>query len=255
MSEQTFSTKTEQAYWILRKAIVTGEFGDFAPLDETELMANIDVGRTPIREAIKRLASEEFVVWHPHRTPYVRSTSADDLAALYEARQTFEVTAARLAAERAAPADLDAMTQLADRLDTAIDKGKLYEVAELDYDFHQAIAEASHNRFLAGAISHLNLGSLRLWYRSFVRIGVENLNDHHRDEIDAIRSRAADRAVEIAQAHIEFSHQRQLRLFGLAGARSDPERPPPVRAPERTLPKKAQAKKPGARPKRKASTG
>ena len=248
MSEQT---KTEQAYRILRKAIVPGEFADFAPLDETELMTRIDVGRTPIREAIKRLASEEFVVWHPHRTPYVRTASADDLAALYEARQIFEVTAARLAAERATQGDIEVMERLSDQLDAAIAQDQLYEVAELDYDFHLAIAKASHNRFLVGAISHLNLGSLRLWYRSYVRIGLESINDHHREELEAVRERSAERAVSIAQAHIEFSHQRQLRLFGLASRQGEPDKTlaapaaaakPPARRPASKAPKKERAR-------------
>jgi DNA-binding GntR family transcriptional regulator len=212
---RTFTTKTEQAYWVLRRAIVTGEFGDWAPLDEVELMSRIDVGRTPIREAIKRLANEEFVVWHPHRTPHVRTTSADDLASLYEARQIFEVTAARLAAERATPFDLETLETLSDQLDTAIANDTLYEVAELDYDFHLALASASHNRFLVEAISHLNFGSLRLWYRSYLHLGIDTINDHHREQLAAIRRRDGAVAVSIAQAHIEFFHERQLRLFGL----------------------------------------
>jgi len=223
MPEQTFTTKTEQAYWVLRRAIVTGEFGDWAPLDEVELMSRIDVGRTPIREAIKRLASEEFVVWHPHRTPHVRTTSADDLASLYEARQIFEVTAARLAAKRATPADVEAMEKLSGQLDRAIAGDSLYEVAELDYDFHLALANASHNRFLVEAISHLNFSSLRLWYRSYVRLGIDTINDHHREQLDAISRHDADLAVAITQAHIEFSHERQLRIFGLATGAVEPE--------------------------------
>jgi len=220
---QTFTTKTEQAYWILRRAIVSGEFSDWAPLDELELMSRIDVGRTPIREAIKRLASEEFVVWHPHRTPHVRTTSADDLASLYEARQIFEVTAARLAAERATPMDLDALERLSDQLDAAIAGDTFYEVAELDYDFHLALASASHNRFLVEAISHLNFGSLRLWYRSYVHLGIDTINDHHREQVDAIRNRDTVLAVSIAQSHIEFFHERQLRLFGLVTDAAEPE--------------------------------
>jgi DNA-binding GntR family transcriptional regulator len=223
MSDQTFSTKTEQAYWILRRAIVTGEFEDWAPLDEVELTSKFDVGRTPIREAIKQLASEEFVVWHPHRTPHVRSTSADDLAQLYEARQIFEVTAARLAAARATSADLEIMERQSEQLEAAAAKKKLYEVAELDYDFHLSVAKASHNRFLVDAISHLNFGSLRLWYRSYVRMGTERINDHHCEELEAIRNRDAELAVKVALDHIQFSHERQLRVFGLSGSGEQPD--------------------------------
>jgi DNA-binding GntR family transcriptional regulator len=222
MSDQPFATKTEQAYWMLRKGIVTGEFADWAPLDEVELMGRLDVGRTPIREAIKRLASEEFVVWYPHRTPNVRTTSADDLASLYEARQLFEVPAARLAAEHATEADIDTMEKISRSIDEAISSEKLYEVAELDYDFHLAIAEASRNRFLAEAIRHLNFSSLRLWYRSYLRLGIDTINDHHHEQLEAIRRHDVDTAVSITKAHIEFSHTRQLRLFGLVVGSNEP---------------------------------
>lgn len=221
MPEQTYLTKTEQAYWNLRKAIVTGEFSDLSPLDESVLMERIDVGRTPIREAIKRLASEEFVVWHAHRTPHVRTTSIDDLASLYEARQIFEVKAAMIAVERATKADLDAMEHLCDRLDEAIRNDQPYAVAELDYDFHLAIAKASYNRFLVEAIRFLNFGSLRLWYRSYVRIGTESINDHHRQQVEAIRNRDVTLLEQSTVDHIEFSHERQLKIFGFPGAQAD----------------------------------
>lgn len=214
MAGQNYTTKTEQAYWNLRKAIVTGEFPELSPLDETVLMERIDVGRTPIREAIKRLSSEEFVVWHAHRTPHVRSTSIDDLASLYEARQIFEVKAALLAAERATPADLDIMEKLCDQLDEALNANDPYLVAELDYDFHLAIAQASHNRFLVEAIRFLNYGSLRLWYRSYIRIGTESINDHHRLQVDAIRRGDTKLLERSTIDHIEFSHERQLKIFG-----------------------------------------
>jgi len=222
MPEQNFPTKTEHAYWVLRRAIVTGGFDDGAPLDEVELMSRFDVGRTPIREAIKRLAGEEFIIWHPHRTPHVRSTSADDLASLFEARHFFEIPAVRLAAQRATPAELELMEQVCGQLDAAIVDSKLYEAVELDYDFHLALAKASHNRFLVNAISHLNFGSLRLWYRSYVRMGTEGINDHHLQQLDAIRSHNADLAVSIAHEHINDSHQRQLRQFGLAPDLGEP---------------------------------
>ena len=128
--KQTFSTKSEMAYWALRKAIVTGEFADWAPLDEVELMARFNMGRTPIREAIRQLASEEFVVWHPRRTPHARTTSAEDLAPLFEARHIFEVPAARLATERATTADLALMERIVDQIDIAIAEDRLYDVAD-----------------------------------------------------------------------------------------------------------------------------
>ena len=222
-NEKTSSTKSEVAYWALRKAIVTGEFADWAPLDETKLMGQFDVGRTPIREAIRQLANEEFVIWHRRRAPHVRTISAEDLAPLFEARHIFEVPAARLAADRANAADISLMDRIADQIDIAIAQDQLYEVAELDYDFHMAVAMASHNRFLVESINHLNYGSLRLWYRSYQRLGLKRVNEHHHQQIEAIRKRDMELAVSIAEKHIHFSHERQLQLFGLINSVGKPD--------------------------------
>jgi DNA-binding GntR family transcriptional regulator len=214
--EQTFATKTERAYWVLRKAIVTGEIAEASPLDDLDLMTRFDLGRTPIREAIKQLALEEFVIWPAHRTPYVRTTSAEDLSQLYEARHIFEISAARLSAERATKADIDEMKQHCDLFDVAVGAKGMYEAAEHDYDFHLAVAKASHNRFLVDAVSHLNCGSLRLWYRSYVHLGTKRINEDHRRELEAIRQRDPELAATVAQDHIQFSHDRQVRMYGFA---------------------------------------
>lgn len=209
------STKSEEAYWAIREAIVTGEIKEEAQLDDAELMLRFGVGRTPLREALKRLAMEEFVIWPAHRTPYVRTTSASDLSQLYEARHIFEVPAARFAAERASQSELRKLADACDGFDEAIDADAMYKAAEHDYDFHLGIAEASHNRFLVDAVSHLNRGSLRLWYLSYTEIGVDGINEGHRRALSAMRERDPDSAAVAARDHIRFSHQRQLELHGL----------------------------------------
>lgn len=214
--ERGKATKTERTYWLLREAIVSGELEEDSPLDDGQLMARFHVGRTPLREAIKRLAIEEFVVWPPHRTPYVRTTSVHDLAQLYEARQIFEIPAARVAAERATEADLADLEKYCDQLDDAIAAGDMYDVAEHDYDFHIGVAKASKNRFLVEAVSHLNCGSLRLWYQNYVQLGTDRISDDHRKALRALRRRNPDEAAKVGRAHIQFSHERQLILHGLA---------------------------------------
>jgi GntR family transcriptional regulator, rspAB operon transcriptional repressor len=213
--ERAGSTKTERIYRLLREAIVSGELREDTALDDAELMARFDVGRTPLREAIKRLALEEFVIWPPHRTPYVRTTSAYDLAQLYEARQIFEIPAARIAAERATAADLDQLEEYCTLLDRAIKAGNMYEVAEQDYNFHTGVARASKNRFLVEAVSHLNCGSLRLWYQNYVQLGTDRISEDHRKALSALRARDAEKAAAVGLEHIQFSHERQLTLHGL----------------------------------------
>ncbi|MGH6634139.1 MAG: GntR family transcriptional regulator, partial [Sphingopyxis sp.] len=209
------ATKTDRAYWSLRRAIVVGDLPEDSALDDGELMSRYDMGRTPIREAIKRLALEEMVIWPPHRTPHVRTTSPSDLAQLYEARHIFELPAARIAAERATIAQLDELTAYCDLFDSAVGGEAMYEAAEHDYDFHLGVAKASHNRFLVDAVGHLNCGSLRLWYHSYIKLGTDRINADHRRILDALLQHDPKAATEVSRDHIQFSHERQLALYGL----------------------------------------
>ena len=93
-------TKADLAYRLLRRAIVVGEISGNEPLDEVALVGRFGTGRTPMREALKRLAQEQFIVWSPRRSPFVRDLSLQELLRLYESRMVMEVPAARLAATR-----------------------------------------------------------------------------------------------------------------------------------------------------------
>ncbi|MGE0304436.1 MAG: GntR family transcriptional regulator [Acidimicrobiia bacterium] len=210
------TTKSERAYWELRRAVVTGELAEGTILEEHDLLERLGVGRTPLREAMKRLAHDEFVIWYPHHSATVRTTTIAELTQLYEARHIFEIPAARIAAERVTPSELETLDDLCDSFDEAVQAGDTYAVAERDYDIHLAIAKASHNRFLIDAVAHLNCGSLRLWFHSYRRLGTERINDDHRRAVNALRLHDAETAATVGREHIEFSHQRQLKLHGLA---------------------------------------
>ena len=209
------ATKTDRAYWALRRAIVSGEIREEALLDDADLVIRLGTGRTPVREAIKRLAAEELVVWPPHRTPFVRSTSAADIGHLYEARHLLEVPAARLAAQRATSADVAVLSERCDLFDAAVAADDFYEAAEIDFDFHLALAIAAGNRFVIDAVRHLNRGSLRIWYLSYVHLGTDGVNADHRRMLRAVVDRDPDTAADASREHIQTSHERQLRLHGL----------------------------------------
>lgn len=209
------TTKTDRAYWALRRAIVSGEIREESLLDDAELVVRLETGRTPVREAIKRLAAEELVVWPAHRTPFVRSTSAADIGHLYEARHVMEVPAARLAAQRATRGDVAGLGEQCDRFDAAVAADDMYAAAERDFDFHLAIAIAAGNRFVIDAVRHLNRCSLRIWYLSYVHLGTGGVNDDHRRMIRAVADGDPDAAAAATAAHIRTSHERQLRLHGL----------------------------------------
>ncbi|MFC4015864.1 GntR family transcriptional regulator [Nonomuraea purpurea] len=205
-------TKTEQAYFALRRAIVVGDLAEDAPLDDAMLLTRYGYGRTPIREALKRLADEQFITYPPHRTPYVRGIKLRDLSRLYEARHLLEEPVARLAARRVTSAQLDRLDWICDRIDEEIAEGHPYEAVEYDHEFHLEIAKSTDNRFLAESVNKLNCGSLRIWYLAHSRLGMETVNEGHRAVKAALVERDADKAASLVSQHIDTSYARQMEL-------------------------------------------
>jgi len=205
-------TKTDAAYHALRQAIVTGEIGPNEPLDENVLQQRYQFGRTPLREALKRLAREQFVTWPVHSTPYVRGVSADELTNLYQTRIILEEPASRIAAAAITDAQLDRLDEISVQIEEQIAGGEIYLAVESDHALHLAIAQISGNRFLAEAVSNLNCGSLRLWYTAHERLHDQTHTPRHRHLIEALRGRDPERAAEETRRHILRSHQRQLAL-------------------------------------------
>ncbi len=215
-------TKSEAAYRILRRAIVSGEIRGQAPIDESDLIRNYGLGRTPVREALKRLAQEQFLVWGSHRTPYVRDIGVQELTPLYKARELLEVPSARLAAETSTKHELTVLDNIAGGLEAAYAANDVYEAVELDHEFHGSVADGTHNPFLARAVRTLNEASLRLWFVGIERFPRPPGSNDHRDIVQAIRSRDPDAAESAVRAHIANSFERQLILNGLVPSASAP---------------------------------
>ena len=208
-------TKADLAYRLLRRAIVVGEISGNEPLDEVALVGRFGTGRTPMREALKRLAQEQFIVWSPRRSPFVRDLSLQELLRLYESRMLMEVPAARLAATRINAAQLADIQRLGDQLREAAEEGDVYRSIEADHALHIAITRGSDNRFLTEAVDRLNCGSLRQWYIAHERLGLEMVTEQHQEIIDALRARDGEAVEAAVRAHIVVSLKRQLKLnFG-----------------------------------------
>ncbi|GAA3739095.1 DNA-binding GntR family transcriptional regulator [Spinactinospora alkalitolerans] len=205
-------TKADHAYQVLRKMIVTGEIPAGEPIDEAALMAIVESGRTPVRESLKRLEQEQFVVWPPHKTPYVRSMSLDDVHRLYEARMLMEVPAASLAASRATSGQIQLIQQRQEELRRAAEVGDVYGSIEADHALHIAITEGSNNKFLTEAVDRLNCRSLRLWYVAHERVGVEKAAERHQEIIDALRKNAPESTARAVRDHIRTSYERQIKI-------------------------------------------
>lgn len=219
------ATKVEAAYRDLRRGIVTGAIAADRPYEEAELVEFAKSGRTPVREALKRLVEDRFLVWPTRGMLHLQSPTVEGLQRLYEARVLMEPAAARLAASRFTPAQMATIEACGVRLREAMARDDAYEGIEADYALHTAISAASNNPFLTEALRRLNCGSLRIWYVAQLNLG---MRDSHQSLIEAVRSCDPDRAEKAVRDHIlaSFERQRELNLASLQTMQDVPKNTP-----------------------------
>jgi DNA-binding GntR family transcriptional regulator len=192
----------EQAYQAIRELIVSLELRPGAVIDERRLMGQLGIGRTPIREALRRLAQEGLVDVYPRRGMFVTSVEIRDLASLAEVRCVLESSAARLAAQRATAEDRDAVTALLDELGRHTELDQRGWMA-LDERIHRQVYRCAHNPFLEASLEQYYVLALRIWYLALDQAReLEQAVLEHREILEAIRDGDADRAGEAMQRHV-----------------------------------------------------
>jgi DNA-binding GntR family transcriptional regulator len=156
-------SQSEEAYLRIRDRIVCLEMAPGSVVQEARLREELEIGRTPIREALQRLAHENLVRSVPHRGTFVTDINITDLSRITEVRVVLEGYAARLAAERAAASDRAAIRELLDALEAggAADQK---ELMQRDQQIHRQIYRAARNSFLESTLERYFNLSLRLWY-------------------------------------------------------------------------------------------
>jgi len=199
---------TKRAYELIRERITTLELAPGAPINEQELAELLDMGLVPVREALKLLAHENLVVITPRHGLYVSDVNIPDLDQLSEMRLNLEGLGARLAADRATPDDLVVMEALRQELASTPpeDSRRLFDV---DHKFHQAIARAAHNKYLADALERVFGPSQRLWHLAMPHLGfLPPSVEEHVDMVVAIQAGDGTRAEAIMRQHVaEFYAQ------------------------------------------------
>ena len=210
----------EQAYQAIKHKIVSLELEPGAVIDEAALIDELKLGRTPIREALQRLALEKLVDIVPRRGMFVTEIGLTDLQRLFEVRMVLESMAARLAARRGRPAHWRRMEDVLSRLDHDEDPLDNEVLIAIDEACHQIMYEAADNEFLFDALSGMYALSLRLWYYSLAKIGrMRSTVLEHRDILGALRSGDADRAAQLLEQHINtFQNEIQSVMLGAAQA-------------------------------------
>ena len=195
----------DRAYVAIRGLIVSLALPPGAVIDERELMRQIGLGRTPVREALRKLAQEQLVEVFPRRGMFVTGVDVRDLARISEVRTALEPEAARLAAERATDEERQELADLSDEIARGDD------LMGLDERIHRAIYAAAHNDLMEKTLGEYYVLALRIWMIALDRAeDLEEAVEAHRDLIQAIIVADGDRAADLMRDHVE-NFERAMR--------------------------------------------
>ncbi len=199
----------ERAYADLRERIVTLRLAPGTVLREEELMRDLGIGRTPLREAVQRLALESLLAVQPRRGTFVTSVGSSDIVHITEVRAELEAQAAGLAALRMEEDGRERARALRlelDALDGHVDHDALMHV---DERVHRLIWEAAANPYLLRTLERYFALSLRVWYLVLDR--VPTLGGAVRDQallLEAVLMGDHQRARTIRREHVlAFQHE------------------------------------------------
>lgn len=200
------------AYDRLLSAIRDGTYRPGDRMREVEVAARLDLSRTPVREAFRRLEADGIIVHRPRSGAVVRVLDHGELVELYEMRIVLERTAAEMAARHAAAAEIDGMEAL--NAELARDGGDPSRAAALNQAFHRALYRATRNRFLIESARALN--------NALLLLGPTTLTDTDRREtvcrqhgaiLTGLRAGDPGAAGAAAEAHLETSLRHRLGLL------------------------------------------
>jgi DNA-binding GntR family transcriptional regulator len=155
---------TDRAYGEIEEMIVTLRLAPGSAISESELSAHLGIGRTPIREALQRLARERLVSIFPRRGILVTEINVASQLRLLETRRELERLIARSAARRATADERDRFRAIAAAFEAAAKANDDVTFMRIDRDFNVLCSAASHNEFAAGAMSLMHSLSRRFWY-------------------------------------------------------------------------------------------
>lgn len=193
------------AYETLRDEILSLQLQPGAVLDETSLAERFSMSRSPVREALIRLAGDELVVTLSNRSTVVAPIDVQSFPRYVEALDVAQRMNTRLAAELRTDLDLKSIARRQKEFVATVQRGDHLAMSEANKAFHMAIAHAGRNPYLAGFYERLLNQGRRMLHLHFAYLeqGNENvlLTDEHDEMLAAIRDRDVARADALAHAH------------------------------------------------------
>lgn len=211
MTTQAFDnlTLSQRVYEHLREEILTERLPPGAELSEVALSKKLAISRGPIREAMGRLAAEGLIIVRPRRRAEVRSLTPAELIDAYQVREALEVLAVRLASQRMTEDNLARLDRLIDQMAGHARAHAVADFFAVNTEFHATLCELSGNRKLQ-EVHHRLAGEIgRFQAHTFaLRGSLDGSLTEHRAIVAALRLRDADKAAELAAAHVRVPVER-----------------------------------------------
>jgi len=209
-------SQSELAYVRILERIVSLEMPPGSVVNEARLREELGIGRTPIREALQRLARENLVRSIPHRGTFVTDVNITDLARITEVRIVLEAHAERLATETITTTDREEMAELLE----LVRRGHVTDqrdLMQLDQQIHRLVYRTAHNPFLEATLERYFNLSLRLWYLVLDReVRLREAVDEHVELLQAILAGDGQRAEDIMRRHVS-GFEREIRKVLVEG--------------------------------------
>lgn len=203
----------DQVYEALWSRIVSGEIKPGTRLSDLQWSANLNVSRTPVREAMRKLQQDGVLLPLSRGGYEVLRISAQDLQKLYRCRAVLESLAVREATENITKRQTDKLEQLFEQTEQAVAEQKFDRAFKLNTQFHQTIVQYCGNPYLQGLLS--NLSRMILFARSSLMIAahnsqiarpyvehLESTQKDHREILDLLKSGDAGAAARRMERHL-----------------------------------------------------
>ncbi len=204
---------SEFVYRSLKEQIISGALAPEMRLIELAIAAEFSVSRTPVREALKRLAVENLVLADPARGMVVHAPDAREIEDVFIVREALDALAARLAAYRITPSELGRLRVVVDSMEEAIASGRREQVVVANTHFHDVIYAAAGNEMLE------RLGrDLRDFVRRFTTLPfaspdrVDHVLAEHRAIVAALEAHDPEAAEAASRSHLAAAREYVVRM-------------------------------------------
>lgn len=207
------SKATEKAYTIIRENILSGGYPPGTHLKEGELVEKCGVSRTPVRDALRQLATDRYVVTRRNQGVFVNQWTVEDIKDIFELRSILESIVVERAALHISGEDIAQLKTIQQKIQTMLDKkgSPKVEVFLIENKaFHQILIRAANSRTLADTLAQIVQPPLiAQTARQYTRQELQRSNDHHLDIINALEAQDGAWAASVMKTHI-ISAQRKF---------------------------------------------